>query len=106
MKFGLTPQQLEWVTNNVVVPIERLGGVVWIFGSRARGDHREHSDLDLMVEGAGDYSREISRIREVAEESELPYIVDLVQLKDFAESYRSGYEREKIRFSNRESKDT
>ena len=104
MKFGLTIQQLEWVMNHVVVPIERMGGTVWIFGSRARGDHREHSDLDLMVEGAGDYSREISRIREVAEESEFPYIVDLVQLKDFAESYRSGYEREKIRLSGGDRK--
>ncbi|MBE9540577.1 MAG: nucleotidyltransferase domain-containing protein [Proteobacteria bacterium] len=37
-------------------PLKNQGANVWIFGSRARGDHQEYSDLDLMVSADIDIS--------------------------------------------------
>ncbi|MFP5458000.1 MAG: nucleotidyltransferase family protein, partial [Bacteriovoracia bacterium] len=72
----------------------------WCFGSRARGNHREFSDLDLMVESDSDLSREIAQLKEIFEESRLPIKVDLVDLASFAHSYREGFEKDKLIFLN------
>ena len=49
----------------------------YVFGSRARGDHRKLSDLDLCYYENIPLNI-ISHIREDFEESNLPYTVDLV----------------------------
>jgi len=50
---SLTDEQLQ---RNLPIDLEQLRevlrknriGAVWVFGSRARGDHREDSDIDLL----------------------------------------------------------
>jgi len=54
---------------------------VYLFGSRARGDFSEHSDIDLAIFSEEDISGEITLLREFLEESNLPFKVDLVELK-------------------------
>ena len=34
---------------------------VWLYGSRARGDNFERSDIDLAVEGAGNGGRRLAQ---------------------------------------------
>lgn len=96
MKFGLTEQQYQYIQNIVVVPLKNLGATVWIFGSRARGDHKEFSDIDFMVESEGDISSNVGKIQESLENGNFPYIVEVVQNKDFAESYRESFEKDKV----------
>jgi len=95
MKFGLSDQQYHFILEKVVKPIETLQGQVWCYGSRARGDHKPFSDLDLMVECQQDLTKPISQIQELLTESLFPFKVDLVQLRDFADSYKTGYEQDK-----------
>lgn len=71
---------------------------IWCFGSRARGDHHEFSDLDLMLESSEDLGREIGELREVFEESRLAIKIDLLQEKDFAQAYRESYLRDRENF--------
>ncbi|MCX8501726.1 MAG: nucleotidyltransferase domain-containing protein [Alphaproteobacteria bacterium] len=52
-----------------------------VYGSRARGDNRPYSDIDLTLSGNGLTQRALSEIAEALEESALPYFVDL---SDFA----------------------
>ena len=99
MKFGLTPDQYEFIHRTVVIPLAAKGGSVWCYGSRARGDHRPFSDLDLMVDSTTDLSPEVGHIRERLDESNFPFKVDLVQLSEFAKSYRPGFEKDKVQFS-------
>lgn len=96
MKFGLTEQQYQYIQEIVVVPLKKQGATVWIFGSRARGEHTEFSDIDIMVESAEDISSNVGEIKETLENGNFPYIVDIVQNKDFAESYRESFERDKV----------
>lgn len=96
MKYGLSDEQLQFLNETVVRPLRDQGARVWIFGSRARGDHRPFSDIDLMVESDTDLFALVSRIQETLLESNFPFKVDLVQERDFAKSYRPGYLRDRI----------
>lgn len=94
--FGLTQDQLDYITQVVVSPLRGLGNEVYCFGSRARLDHQPFSDLDLMVEGPSDCSREISRIQEILSTGNFPFKVDLVSFPDLASTYVSGYQKDKV----------
>jgi len=96
MIFGLTPEQYQYIHATVVAPLKNQGATVWIFGSRARGDHKEFSDLDLMVESEKDVSSYIGNIQEILENGNFPYKVEIVQSKDFADSYRESFARDKV----------
>jgi len=98
MKFGLSDEEYHFIHKNVVEPLQEKGATIWCFGSRARGDHQKFSDLDLMVESSEDLSREIGAIQEQLSKSNFPYKVDLVQFREFAESYKEGYFKDRVPF--------
>lgn len=96
MKFGLTAAEFRELEENLLRPLKQLGVRVWVFGSRARGDHKPFSDLDVMVESPVDISGRLSDIREHFTEGNFPYKIDLVELKDFAESYKAGFLKDRV----------
>ncbi len=49
----------------------------YIFGSRAKGDHKPQSDVDICVKGNISL-RQKGEIMEAFDESKLPFLVDLV----------------------------
>ncbi|MCB0357644.1 MAG: nucleotidyltransferase domain-containing protein [Bdellovibrionales bacterium] len=98
MKFGLTQEQYKYILETVVLPLESNEAIVWCFGSRARGDYKKFSDLDLMVESKKDQSVLMAKIRETLENSNFPLKVDLVDKNEFAISYLENFNKEKIRF--------
>jgi predicted nucleotidyltransferase len=63
----------------------------WVFGSLARGDAREDSDVDLAVEGlpAAEYFAALAELMELFEGR-----VDLVRLEDAGESLRASVREE------------
>ena len=48
-----------------------------LIGSRARGSHRPHSDIDLVIKGPGVRLGTAARLRGLLEESNLPMPVDV-----------------------------
>jgi len=98
MKFGLTEEQLQYIQDIVIDPLKGQGVLILVFGSRARGDHQEFSDLDLMVESEQDISAKVGDIQEALENGNFPYKVDIVLSKDFAESYQDNFEKDKVAF--------
>lgn len=96
MKFGLTAPQLDFIYKTVVRPLQALDARVFCYGSRARGDFKKFSDLDLMVESKNPQSIDLNPIQEILQNSSFPYKVDLVHISDFAQNYRAGYEAEKV----------
>ena len=64
MKFGLEENLLEEILK--VIQNHKCVKRVILYGSRARGDYRKTSDIDLAIEGCPDW--EISEIRETLEE--------------------------------------
>jgi uncharacterized protein len=53
---------------------------VYIFGSRARGNPRPASDIDLAVAVSGNGNSVVSSLRENFENSTIPFTVDVVNL--------------------------
>jgi uncharacterized protein len=63
---------------------------VLIFGSRAHGNARQYSDLDLALESGHVLGLDlIGRIAEALSESDLPYKVDLVDLATVEPAFRA-----------------
>ena len=61
---------------------------VYLFGSRATGQHRAASDFDIAVESSDEVSRVLGIAREMLEGSNIPFTVDLVDLKATSEVLR------------------
>jgi predicted nucleotidyltransferase len=65
--------------------------LVWVFGSRANGRARRGSDLDLAVDAGRVLSREeASDLAYAFEESDLPYTVDVVDLRQITPAFRAA----------------
>ena len=62
---------------------------VFLFGSRARGNARPNSDIDIAVLADAPLEADtLARIREALEESSIPYVVDVVDLATADPSFR------------------
>ena len=73
------------------------GFKVWVFGSRANWTTKDSSDLDLAVEGAAKLDHKAMVGLEVAfEESDLPYTVDVVDLKAVSSGFRQIVEDQRV----------
>lgn len=99
MNFGLDSKQFELLKDMVLLPLIKKGAKVYVFGSRARGQHHPFSDIDLLYEEDPSMkiaSGDISRIKENLENSNLVIKVDLVNTLNLAPSYKEKIDREKI----------
>ncbi|MBI3784232.1 MAG: nucleotidyltransferase domain-containing protein [Deltaproteobacteria bacterium] len=61
---------------------------VWLFGSRARGDARERSDIDLAIEAPDADRREWLELCRMVEEADTLLPIDVVRLEEAPESLR------------------
>jgi predicted nucleotidyltransferase len=53
---------------------------IYLFGSRARGEASEHSDIDIAIKSDRSLREPLAHARFLIEESHIPYKVDLVEL--------------------------
>ena len=87
--FGLTQEQYNLLSLLAVEPFKKANCKVWVFGSRATNKFQKFSDIDLVYEFSGELELSfIFKIKTALEESNFPIKVDIVNIKDLAESYR------------------
>ena len=68
---------------------------VWLFGSRARGDHFPRSDIDLAIEAPGIDRGEWAALHlDLEEEADTLLLIDCVLIDDLPESFRRRVHRE------------
>jgi uncharacterized protein len=60
----------------------------YLFGSRTTGKARPASDFDIAVRADEDISRELSAARTMLEESNIPFKVDVVDLRLAAPAFK------------------
>lgn len=77
---GILPEEKEKILG--IIDLLLPGVKVYLFGSRARGTHREGSDIDLAID-AGKPSDHyvVYEAKEMIEASSVPFRVDLVDLQ-------------------------
>jgi predicted nucleotidyltransferase len=72
---------------------------VWLFGSCARGESLQHSDIDVgILPRVGLPSGFFSELRDRIEESSIPYDVDLVDLREAAPTLLEEVRREGVKW--------
>ncbi|MBR5913851.1 MAG: HI0074 family nucleotidyltransferase substrate-binding subunit [Selenomonadaceae bacterium] len=88
--YGLTKKQFETLMKILSSHKEKISKVK-LFGSRARGDYRKTSDVDIAVE----FLRPIQGIlADDFEESDFPYNVDVVDLGTASKDLLENIERD------------
>jgi predicted nucleotidyltransferase len=100
MTYGISEKNFELLDLLVLTPLKEQGADVYLFGSRASGTFHSHSDVDLLYklpQGQELPPGFLSQLREAIDESRFPYIVELVDDRDLASSYRTRVEAQLVR---------
>ena len=85
MQYGLSAQTLKKV-RDVLVQYPQVEEAV-LYGSRARGDYKNGSDIDLTLRGGDALTHTIlSRIANDLDDQLLPYTIDLSIFKDIRDA--------------------
>ncbi len=92
----ISPSQLEIVCN--ILRKYLLSNVrVWVFGSRAKWTTHDGSDLDLAVEGDQPIDHDtMTNLSIEFDDSDLPYTVDVVDLKAVNSKFKKIIDAQKI----------
>ena len=74
---------------------------IYLYGSRARGDHSQGSDVDLCIDAGKKLGwRVIGNIKEDCEESTIPLFVDVVDFHDIGEDFRTHIMKDAVLWEN------
>jgi predicted nucleotidyltransferase len=75
-------QAIEELRRMVLDALGERDAAVWLFGSCARGEPRQHSDIDIAVLPRDELPRGFfAELLADIEDSQVPYDVDLVDLR-------------------------
>lgn len=93
----LNPQDRSAI-ERIVGPLLALGGArLKLFGSRARGDERRVSDIDLALIAPQPIAlADLALLREALDESHIPFRVDVVDYASAPTKLRVAIDREGI----------
>ena len=77
MEFGLSEEILKKLRDIA----KKYENKFYIFGSRARGDYKKSSDIDIAIIGKTN-KEEKFKIKNELDELEIPYMIDIVFIQD------------------------
>jgi len=68
-----------------------------LFGSRARREYSEHSDVDvgILTSGKPDNAK-ITLLKEAIEDSNIPYKVDIISINEASEDFKNEIMKDAI----------
>ncbi len=70
---------------------------VYLMGSCARGDNSRYSDIDIAIETLQPASKTlISDIRDLLEQSDVPFLVDIFDFSQLEERYQTEIKKEGV----------
>ena len=75
---------------------------VWVFGSRAKGNVKPYSDLDLAIDMHQPITIDIhAKLADAFDESDLPFKVDIVDWQSINESFKKNIADDRIEFAEK-----
>ena len=100
MISGLSTNDNKFIFDALINPLKSKGCKVFLFGSRATGQFKKFSDIDLLYFTSTTEAKinpsEIYKLIHFLEESNFIYKVDLVSELDLASSYKEKINAEMI----------
>ena len=93
---------VEEVRRLVLEAIENREIAAYLIGSRARGDARPRSDIDVALDGHGQPIPKmlLAELRERLEESLIPFTVDVVDLAEASAGLRAAARQEGVNWTS------
>lgn len=91
MKFGLEQRHLDFILQVLRNNIPEKEAKFYVFGSRARGNFKEYSDIDIAVELPNEKlsADVLGKILIEFSDSTLPYEVDVIDLNAIDEKFKN-----------------
>ncbi len=89
-KLQIEPRHFDVLVS--IIKQEIPDAEVWAFGSRVAGDSWECSDIDLAVRGSALSLSAIADLRDKLDNSNIPYIVDIVSWDSLRKSVQQSIE--------------
>lgn len=94
MKFGLNEREYDEI--KILYFLFPNIKEILIFGSRARGDYKKVSDIDLAIKGELT-KLDMANIRNYFDEGKIPYKVDVVEYEKISnEAFKENIDSEGI----------
>lgn len=84
--FNIKPkylQELRTIFNNYCPK-----STIWAYGSRVGGDSHDGSDLDLAVKTFGDKNCSLAKLKEILNDSDIPFLIDILEFDNISESFQ------------------
>ena len=69
---------------------------IWAYGSRVGGDSHDGSDLDLAVVDFGDSTKKLSELRQILNDSNIPFLIDIFEFHKLPLSFQSEIRKKYI----------
>lgn len=70
---------------------------IWAYGSRIKNDSHSGSDLDLTVKSFNDDSRSIFELRELLNDSDIPFLIDIFEFEKLPISFQEEIRKKYVR---------
>lgn len=95
--FFIEPDVLT-ILNEILKKNLPAGTLIWVFGSRAKGNVKKFSDLDLIIDRKGQpLSLDMrSNLVMAFDESDIPYKVDIIDWATVSDAFRRNVEGERV----------
>ena len=88
--MNITDTYLEEIRQTILWYFEDEDVSIALFGSRARGESRSGSDVDVAIIPHNGYDRrKLIYLRERLEQMNIPYKVELVEWNELSDSFRN-----------------
>ena len=82
MEHSSRDGMLQRVREIVLSELGECSAKIYLFGSWARGTESQSSDIDIAIDWSNGLAAPLATLREVLEESTIPYRIDVVDLAE------------------------
>lgn len=95
LNFGLTNEELDCIKKIFIQ--HGFNGEVYLFGSRAKGNYKKYSDIDLYLKSRVKMKMgQIFLLKDELMESNLPYRVDIILDDEISTEFRDIIQLQRI----------
>lgn len=96
----LSPGQTELILRLIEKHLGSRAYRIFVFGSRAKGNARPNSDLDLMIDAETELGPAKGALVEEFEQSDLPFKIDLVEKISLSNSFLKNVQDELVELAS------
>lgn len=70
---------------------------IWAYGSRVKNDCHQGSDLDLTIKNFNEENKDISKLKNLINDSNIPFLIDINEFDKLPEYFKKEIEKSCIR---------